>query len=174
MPPGKRNRGRQGGFTYLGLLALIVLIGLFLAAAGEVTRTAARRERETELLFIGHQYRDAIARFYQQNHRFPLSLAELVGTGTEGPLPARFLRRIYPDPMTRSTDWVLLPAPDGGISGVASASAEEPMKKAHFDDGDAGFVEATKYTEWAFLYDPRAPVRAPGTPVSRPPPPPNG
>jgi len=63
MSRGERARRRAGGFTYVGLLALIVLIGLMLAAAGEVAATAAQRERETQPLWVGHEYSAAIGRY---------------------------------------------------------------------------------------------------------------
>src|SRR5450631_1453800 len=144
----------QRGFTYIGLLAVIVLIGYFLAVAGEVVATSAQHERETELLFIGHEYRHAIARFFRQNHRYPQTLDELVQADQNGPLPAHFLRRLYRDPMTRDTDWVLVPAPGGGFTGVASASTGTPLKSAGFDDEDIDFDKADSYSKWVFSYDP--------------------
>src|SRR5450631_1580977 len=86
---GERVPSREGGFTYVGLLVLVLLIGVMMAAAGEVASTATQRERETELLFIGNQYRDAIGRFVTVNHRFPQSLEELVGLGGDSILPKR-------------------------------------------------------------------------------------
>ena len=85
MRRGDRQPRRAGGFTYLGLLALISLIGVLLAAAGEVTRTAVQREREQELLWVGHQYRDAIDRFVAHNHRYPATLTELLGATQASP-----------------------------------------------------------------------------------------
>ena len=144
---------REAGFTYIGLLALIVLIGILLAAAGEVASTSAQRERETELIFIGHQYRDAIGRYLNLNHRYPQTLQELVQEENAGPVPAHYLRRLYVDPMTRSADWVLVPAPDGGIMGVASVSAKTPIKTGGFDDLD-DFKDAKTYADWTFAFDP--------------------
>jgi type II secretory pathway pseudopilin PulG len=150
------SRRSAAGFTYIGLLALIVLIGLLLAAAGEVAGTTAQREREMELLWIGHQYRDAIARFYRINHQYPAALEDLVETASGGEQPTRYLRRLYRDPMTRATDWVLIPALSGGVMGVASASTRAPLKRARFDPIDVGFEDAEAYTGWVFIYDPRA------------------
>lgn len=146
----------QRGFTYIGLLATIVLIGYFLAVAGQVVATSAQRERETELLFIGHEYRNAIGRFFRQNHRYPLTLEELVKADDNTPLPAHFLRRLYRDPMTRDTDWELIPAPGSGFMGVHSVSTKEPIKQAGFDDEDFGFDGADSYTKWTFIFDPNA------------------
>ena len=155
MRPGKAGRrDRAGGFSYIGLLALIVLVGILLAAAGQVASTTAQRERETELLFIGHAYRDAIGRYYAVAHRFPVALDELVTIG-DGARPARFLRKLYRDPMTNAVDWTLVPGPDGGIIGVASSSRRAPLKHAGFDELDAEFEDATAYSDWQFTVGPR-------------------
>jgi type II secretory pathway pseudopilin PulG len=151
------RRGKGGaceaGFTYIGVLVLIALIGIMLATVGQVAATVAQREREKELLFIGHAYRAAIGRFVRQNHRYPEALAELVQFDTGGPQPAHYLRRLYPDPMTRAVDWILLPAPNQGIMGIASSSQRLPLKRAGFDDADLGFDDAQTYADWAFLFD---------------------
>jgi type II secretory pathway pseudopilin PulG len=155
------QRAGQGGFTYLGVLVLVVLTGLMLSAAGEVASTQARREREVELLFIGHQYRAAIARYVRTNRHWPMTLADLVQDTSNALTPQHFLRRLYQDPMTRSADWTLLPAPNGGFMGVASTSAEAPLKHAGFDPEDVDFDKAEKYSDWAFIHDPRRNFRPP-------------
>ncbi|PZO12632.1 MAG: hypothetical protein DCF26_18575 [Burkholderiales bacterium] len=53
--------GRQRGFGYLMVLFAIAAMGITLAGAGEVWRTAALREKEAQLLFVGHQFRLALA-----------------------------------------------------------------------------------------------------------------
>lgn len=169
MRPGRPGRGaRQSGFTYLGILVLVVLIGMMLAAAGEVASTQAQREREVELLFIGHQYRDAIELYVRTNRRWPTALEDLV-QDTSGALTVQhFLRHLYPDPMTRAADWTLLPAPNGGFMGVSSASARAPLKHAGFDAMDVDFDKAEKYSDWVFVYEPqrnsRFPLGGAGTP----------
>jgi type II secretory pathway pseudopilin PulG len=158
-------RSGERGFTYIGLLVLIMLIGFMLAAAGQVAATTAKREREKELLFVGHQYREAIARFMQQNHRYPQELTELLEFSYGGPAPAHYLRRLYPDPMTRAADWILVPAPGGGIMGIASSSAAAPLKRANFDDVDQEFEGAESYSDWMFVFRNRLrryPVQSPG------------
>jgi len=157
MPPGERaRRGPRAprGFTYLGLLVLVALIGLALASAGEVAATAARREREAQLVWVGHQYRAAIGRYWLQRRTFPLALQDLLGSAPGDPVQARFLRRLYPDPMTRAVDWVLIPAPSGGIMGIASSSKRAPLKTGHFDEADQGFAEARSYGDWQFTIHP--------------------
>jgi type II secretory pathway pseudopilin PulG len=151
---GERARRRAGGFTYLGLLALVALIGLLLAGAGEVASTAARREREAQLLWVGHEYRAAIGRYWRQRRAYPRTLQELLGAGADTPVQVRYLRRLYPDPMTSAVDWVLLPAPDGGVMGVASRSRRAPLKTGRFDELDQDFADATAYGDWQFTFPP--------------------
>lgn len=163
-PPRLRVAGGARGFTYVGLLAVIVLIGILLAAAGEVVSTAARREREAQLLWVGHEYRAAIGRYWMQRRAFPRTLEELLGSAPDAPIPARYLRRLYPDPMTNAVDWVLLQAPGGGITGVASSSTRAPLKVAGFDDADQDLADASSYGDWKFTFTPgvvrrRAPER---------------
>ena len=46
------NAGRkQQGFTYLGILILVAVMGAGLAAFGTIASHAAQREKEAELLF---------------------------------------------------------------------------------------------------------------------------
>jgi type II secretory pathway pseudopilin PulG len=174
MPPGERSRrlpagpgavggsvarpGPRGarGFTYLGLLVLVVLIGLALAAAGEVAATNAQREREAQLLWVGHQYRAAIGRYWRQRRTYPQALEALLGSAPDDPLQVRCLRRLYPDPMTNAVDWVLVPAPSGGIMGVASSSGRAPLKTGSFDAADQGFSDAAAYSDWQFTFVPGA------------------
>jgi type II secretory pathway pseudopilin PulG len=155
------GRRREQGFTYIGVLISIAVIGCLLAAVGQAARTTAQREREKELLFIGHAYRSAIARYFRENHRYPQALDELVQFELAGPQPAHYLRRLYSDPMTGAADWALVPALGGGIMGVASSSKLAPIKKAGFDAVDLGFEDAETYGDWIFLFDPRL-RRAPG------------
>jgi len=154
MSRGERARRRAGGFTYVGLLALVVLIGLMLAAAGEVAATAAQRERETQLLWVGHEYRAAIGRYWSHKRVYPQTLEELLGAAPDALVQVRYLRRLYPDPMTNAVDWVLVPAPNGGFMGVTSSSKRAPLKTGHFDDADQDFANASDYSDWQFTFLP--------------------
>jgi type II secretory pathway pseudopilin PulG len=155
MPSGRRARRSSRGFTYVGLLAVVALIGILLAAAGEVASTAAQRERETQLLWVGRAYRAAIGRYFSQRRAYPQTLEELLGAAPDAPVQVRFLRRLYPDPMTNAVDWVLVEAPNGGIMGVASSSKRAPLKTGHFEAEEEHFAEATTYGDWQFTYPPR-------------------
>ncbi len=154
MSRGERARRRAGGFTYVGLLALVALLGLMLAAAGEVAATAAQRERETQLLWVGPEYRAAIGRYWRHKRVYPQTLQELLGTAPDSPIQVRYLRRLYPDPMTNAVDWVLVPAPNGGIMGVTSSSKRAPLKTGHFDEAGQDFANASAYSDWQFTFLP--------------------
>jgi len=158
MRPG---RAAQGGFTYFGVLVLVALIGLMLAGAGEVASQQAQREREIELLFVGHQYRDAIERYFQMNHHFPAKLDDLVSDAGGAVAVSHYLRKRYRDPMAPGAEWVLIGAADGGIQGVASSSDRPTIKRAGFDPVDVDFDKAEKYSDWAFVFDPLRGLRSP-------------
>lgn len=159
----RMKAGRQGGFTYLGLLALIAALSMALATAGEVWHLAQQREKEQELLFVGHQFRRAIAQYYEHatdpGQRYPKSLDELL-KDPRHPSTQRYLRRIYPDPVRGGTEWGLIKGAAGEIYGVYSLSEEEPLKKSNFSVVDKVFEGKTKYAEWVFLHIPnQSPAR---------------
>jgi hypothetical protein len=101
----------------------------------------AARAGETQLLFVGDESRAAIAAYYALGRHYPLSLQELLGDPS-ATLPRRFLRRLYPDPMTGEADWTLVLAPGGGVMGVASNSKLTPIKHTGFTQIDASFDNA--------------------------------
>jgi len=142
----------------------VVVMGLMLTLVGRVWSTTAQREREEQLLFVGHEFRNAIGGYFAHQHQYPQTLQQLLG-GDDSTLPQRYLRRLYLYPITRSIEWELLPAPGGGFMGVASKSKLPPLKRANFDLSDAGFADADCYCSWQFAYVPRrvhrpAPVKA--------------
>ena len=143
---------RQTGFTYLGLLVAIAVTGILLTGAARVWSTTEQRERETQLLFVGHAYRSAIGGYVARMGHYPVSLADLLGN-PDSAIPQRFLRQLYPDPITGAADWTLIMLPGGdGIMGVASSSPAIPIKHANFDPIDAEFADATTYGGWQFVY----------------------
>ncbi|HEY8252030.1 MAG TPA: type II secretion system protein [Burkholderiales bacterium] len=144
------------GFTYLGALFLVALVSGGLAVVGEDWGVAAQRDKEAELLFVGHQYRLAIGRYYRYGPRqYPRSLADLL-KDPRRPGTERYLRRLYADPLTAGGEWGLVRAPDGGIQGVYSLSGERPLKTAGFKPRDRELLGAASYTDWKFLHAPQA------------------
>lgn len=145
---------RQRGFTYLGALFFVALLGSALALAGELWSTQAQREREEDLLFAGRQIRQAISSYYDsapagQQRRFPARLQDLL-EDKRWPVPRRHLRRLYVDPMTGAPDWVLLSAPSGGLLGVHSRATRRPLKQSGFEPEEEFFEEARSVADWVF------------------------
>lgn len=145
-----------GGFTYIGLLVAVSLLGIGLAAAGTVWRTVGQREREAQLLFVGEEFRHAIASYYRAGgaRQYPQLLADLV-SDERTPRPLHHLRRIYVDPMTGAADWTLIGNPALGITGIASSSQAPPMKQDNFPLSEGDFAHAQCYCDWKFVYMPR-------------------
>jgi type II secretory pathway pseudopilin PulG len=141
---------RQRGFTYLGLLFAIALLGITLATVGVVWSTQTHRDKEVQLLWVGDQYRAAIARYHASAGQYPASLADLL-EDKRFPGPKRYLRQLYPDPMTGAVDWQLIQGPDGAIQGVASSSQARPIKVAGFPERYVSFEGAECYCDWKFM-----------------------
>jgi type II secretory pathway pseudopilin PulG len=145
---------RAAGFTYIAVLALVAVLGVTLAAAGQAWHTVQQREKERELLFIGQEFRMALDRYARQTPRnggrAPLRLEDLL-QDPRAPGVKRYLRRIYVDPMTGSTDWGLVRGADGAIYGVHSLSSQQPLKTAGFAPVDRRFEGAARYSDWIFM-----------------------
>jgi type II secretory pathway pseudopilin PulG len=149
----------QRGFTYLGLLIIIAVMGAGLAAFGQLYSHASQREKERELLFVGSQFRNAIASYYNKSPGakvYPKKLEDLV-EDKRFPMPQRHLRRVYSDPMTGKAEWGMVEAPGGGFMGVHSLSEETPIKSGNFSAKDVAFEGAEHYTKWMFTYSPSGP-----------------
>jgi type II secretory pathway pseudopilin PulG len=142
----------QRGFTYIWLLLAIGLVAAGLAATAEVASTAARRDKEAELLFAGDQFARAIARYRAAapgSQVYPQRFEDLLADN-RFPNVRRHLRRVYRDPMTGSTDWGVVRGPNGGIVGVYSTSTALPLKTANFPKEYAAFAGAPSYRDWVF------------------------
>src|SRR3954470_6772670 len=107
---------RQAGFSYIGLLFAVAILGITLATVGAVWSTQIRREKEAELLWVGDQYRAAIGQYFATGGQYPATLADLL-EDRRFPQVRRYLRRLFPDPMTGLADWELIDAGGAGIMG---------------------------------------------------------
>ena len=153
-PRGGKSARRAGGFTYLTVLFIVALMGIGLALAGTVWHTMALREREAELLHVGNEYRKAIERYYLSGPRqYPRELPALLKDPRQ-PGTVRYLRKLYPDPVSGKDEWGLVKAPDGGIAGVYSTSEAKPLKSGGFAVRDKEFEGEEKYSDWQFIYSP--------------------
>jgi hypothetical protein len=151
----KRFPSQSGGFAYLWTLLLVALMGTTLAIGGGIFATAARRDKEAQLLFIGHEFRQALGRYMMSQGagsvgQYPLTLDDLL-KDPRFPGVKRHLRRLYADPMTGKAEWGLV-RQQGRIVGIYSLSQERPIKQAGFLDDDRGFNNKARYADWVFTY----------------------
>jgi type II secretory pathway pseudopilin PulG len=159
----------MGGFTFLGLLMIIAIMSVGLMAVSEVWNIARKREKEQELLFVGHEFRKAIRLYCTRGPKgsqiqiYPMSLEDLL-KDSRYPNTRRYLRKIYTDPLTGTNDWGLLKNPNGSIYGVFSLSDGETIKRDNFDLVDITFKGAASYADWKFIYVPTP--AASGTPAA--------
>ncbi|HAN55164.1 MAG TPA: type II secretion system pseudopilin PulG [Betaproteobacteria bacterium] len=170
MPAGEAMR--QRGFTYLILLFIVAIMGVMLAASATVWHTLAQRDKEHELLYAGHAFRRAIGLYYERTpagsiKQYPKQLSDLLADKRQLVL-ARYLRKIYIDPLTASKQWGVVPGPDGTIMGVYSRSEATPIKTGNFEEADTSFAGKIRYQDWQFIYLPTAPTSAPVAPLPPP------
>ena len=158
------------GFTYLALLAAIVIIGISMGSAARSWQNISLREKEEELIFRGNQYRLAIERYYTAlpgRRQYPETLEDLL-KDSRTPTGRRHLRRQYKDPIT-GEDFVLIQDPlSKRIIGVRSSSEKKPLKQGNFPDEFKDFEGKTRYNEWLFATQPGG-VGQPPVPVFLPP-----
>lgn len=145
------------GVVLLALLLAIAFMGVLALKGADTWATTLRHERETELLFVGDQYRAAIRRYYYatppgQRRALPPSLQDLL-EDRRFPTPVRHLRQLYPDPITGSADWGLVQSGDR-VAGVYSQSDAAPLKRKGFGSPDAAFEDRESYKDWAFVFVP--------------------
>ncbi|OGT00741.1 MAG: hypothetical protein A3F73_06205 [Gallionellales bacterium RIFCSPLOWO2_12_FULL_59_22] len=149
----------MGGFTYLTVLAIVTIMGITLAATGEVWHVALKREKERELLFVGDQFRRAINSYYAHtpvSGSSKLNRLEDLLQDPRYPTARRHLRKIYADPISGRPEWGVLKGASGEILGVHSLSEDEPMKKFNFSFADSNFEGKTRYADWVFMHTPGA------------------
>lgn len=148
------NRRRQLAFTYPVVLGITLVMAVSASVTVPLASTQAQRERESELLFRGQAYRDAIASYYRAvpgQQTYPGSLEDLLRDPRF--THRRHLRRLYEDPLTES-EWQLIRGAGGGIVGVASHSRSQPLKSDGFPRGLDHFAAAESYRDWQFVFEP--------------------
>lgn len=153
------NLRQQQGFTYIALLLIVAVMGAGLASKGVAWQNFGLREKEADLLFIGQEFREAIALYYLRSpgqvQEYPRSLEDLLSDTRFGGTQ-RYLRKIYRDPMTGKAEWGLILSPAGRIMGVHSLSRDEPMKTGNFKDAIREFSGSKSYIDWRFQFVPPA------------------
>jgi type II secretory pathway pseudopilin PulG len=151
--PQPRHGRRARGFAYLWLLFAVAFIGASLAAAGVVWEVRVRRDKEADLLFIGAEFRRAIADYHrltpQAAKEWPQRLEDLL-EDKRGPALRRHLRRLYRDPISGSPEWGIVAA-QGRITGVYSLARGTPIRQDGFRIEDRAFEGAARYADWRFI-----------------------
>jgi len=150
------NAIKQSGFTYMGVLMVVVISGIAMAGAGLIWHQQAQRVKEQELLFVGDAIRQAIRSYYQNTpsglKEYPPTLEALL-LDKRFPNIKRHLRQLYSDPLTTDTDWGLIEQQDR-IIGVYSLSKQKPLKQKEFPTKYESFRDAKSYQQWQFVYVP--------------------
>jgi hypothetical protein len=145
----------EGGFSYLIVLFLVAALSIAAVKGLENTMTRERRDKETELLWRGMAYREAIRRFYEGGpgslRTYPQELGDLL-QDRRLIRTVRPLRKLYRDPISPSGEWALIRNEAGAIIGVRSLSNVKPIKQAGFAPELAHFAGAQHYSDWTFIY----------------------
>jgi len=121
MAPQRNSSNRERGFTYMGLLMAIAIIGIGLTAASEVWVTTARRQKMAELEWVGAQFQQAIGSYYESSPGsvkvYPAGVDDLLEDRRYLSM-RRHLRAVYLNPFTGKADWEWVLAAGGGLRGV--------------------------------------------------------
>lgn len=167
----RRMLASSGGFTYMTVLVIVVVVGIAASRGAIVWKTAMQREKEIELISHGTQIRDALRRWYKvkvvpgetkitpidPRAGTPASPVELKTLSEKDGKGVRYLRLsalIEPLSDKPEREWVVI-REGGRIVGVKSSSEKEPIKQGNFplDLHPADFEKKKKYSEWEFRYD---------------------
>jgi type II secretory pathway pseudopilin PulG len=158
---GERPRA-AGGFTYVGLVILVAIIGLVAATTVRVGVTLQRAQAERDLLHIGEQFSNALKSYAAATPagqpQQPPTLKELL-KDPRFPGTRRHLRKIFVDPMTGKAEWgIRYVAGDRGILGIYSLSTATPVKVGNFPSRFQAFNGKQKISEWVFTSDGQEPL----------------
>ena len=152
-----KTRRREGGFTYLGLIILVAVIGLVGAATLKIDALLRRAQAEKELLETGAAFSEALRTYAEATPKGqppqPPSLQELL-KDPRFPGVRRHLRKIFVDPMTGKAEWGIVWANPGdrrGVVAVYSLSRAKPLKVANFDARFSGFENKRHISDWKFV-----------------------
>ena len=174
------------GYALLAVVFMAALVALSLSVAMPSAWTRGRREMEVELLFRGNQYKRAIGLFFRKHSRFPMKIEELLCTNDRS-----YLRKEWPDPMTRSGEWRLLrlgpggriigssksPKRTGPLGGSGTVGSSRPVSRGadspttqpivgvasrSRDHSFRVFDGQETYYDWEFIFDPQEAAKKQG------------
>jgi type II secretory pathway pseudopilin PulG len=174
-----RNVRPQAGFTYVGLVVFVAILGLVGAATLKVDGLLRRAAAERELLEIGAAFSAALRSYAAATPRgaspVPPTLQDLL-KDPRFPGTRRHLRKIFVDPITGGTEWGIVYLGDKvGVLAIHSLSQAAPLKVAKFDARFPNFENREHLSEWKFTAGdgvrtaPPGMPAAPGAPFTAPP-----
>jgi type II secretory pathway pseudopilin PulG len=94
------KKSSEDGYVLLGVIILLALFVIAMAAAAPKVAKQIQRDRDLETMRRGKQYIRAIKLYYAKFHAYPPNVDALVKTQE-----IRFLRKRYIDPTTGKDDW---------------------------------------------------------------------
>jgi type II secretory pathway pseudopilin PulG len=165
---------REGGFTYVGLVVFVAILGMVGAATLKVDGLLRRAAAEQELLEIGAAFSAALRSYAaatpQGANPVPPTLQDLL-KDPRFPGTRRHLRKIFVDPVTGGTEWGIQYQGDKvGVLAIYSLSQAQPLKVANFDARFQHFENKEHLSEWKFTAGQGVPVPPPPPAPVKPPP----
>jgi type II secretory pathway pseudopilin PulG len=153
--PGTGRRPVNGGYVMILLMIAVAVLAVLMLMAVPLWQTEAQREAEAELIFRARQYVNAIGLYVRSHNNLYPQNFEILHL-------EKFLRRLYPDPMSADGAWDMVFQDSSG--GEAKYLIVPPgMAKAYFSRAvlvgvcstspETAFREyrgKKKYNEWAF------------------------
>lgn len=147
------GRKHTAGFTYTVVLVMLATTAVMAGVTEQYVSQMMLREKEAELLFRGDQYVNAIQSYYEVRGQLPFNLEDLKNDPRF--LNRHHIRELYPDPMVPGDiEWSLIRDGNGAITGVASSSDSETIKRANFPMRYSHFTGLERYSDWKFVFDP--------------------
>ncbi|MFQ5526015.1 MAG: hypothetical protein ACE5GX_07100 [Thermoanaerobaculia bacterium] len=118
----------QAGYNLVALMVAVAVVNIGIAAVLPLWSKAIQRQKESELIFRGLQYAEAIRVFQVRTGRFPTRLEELIE------IEPRAIRQLWLDPMNEEPEWGLVlaqaaqaPTPQG--QQITQGSAPERRER---------------------------------------------